>query len=80
MASVHGSCTSTNGCLFSFGYANGFGIEETVSLTQAMTSSGRRLKWESGSPLCDKYSTGEWVTKSPSSRSFWVALGARSDD
>lgn len=79
MASVHGSCTRAQIAAFlSFGYANGFGVEETVSLTQAMTSSGRRLKWESGSPLCDKHSTGGVGDKvSLILAPLWVALGAR---
>ena len=79
MASVRGSCTRAQIAAFlSFGYANGFGVEETVSLTRVMTSSGQRLKWEAGSPLCDKHSTGGVGDKvSLILAPLWVALGAR---
>ena len=79
MASIHGECTRAQIAAFlSFGYANGFGIEETVSLTQTMTNSGHRLTWENGTPLCDKHSTGGVGDKvSLILAPLWVALGAR---
>ena len=79
MASIQGECTRAQIAAFlSFGYANGFGVEETVSLTQAMTNSGQRLQWITGSSLCDKHSTGGVGDKvSLILAPLWVALGAR---
>ena len=79
MASVLGSVLTLKVAAFlSFGYANGFSVDETVHLTRVMTSSGQRLKWESGALCVISTLRVEWGQSfSLILAPLWVALGAR---
>ena len=59
-------------------FQRGLNTEETVALTQAMTSSGTVMRWEEGPPLVDKHSTGGVGDKvSLVLAPLWAALGFR---